>query len=89
MKRVRITVTGDVQGVFYRHYAKKEAQSLGVFGWIRNESNGDVYIIAEGEDKPVDKFGKWAKTGSPLSEVENVEIVEEKYTGKETEFEVR
>ena len=89
MKRVRIVASGDVQGVFYRHYAKKEADSLGLAGWIRNQSDGDVHIIIEGEDKAVDKFSRWAKEGSPLAEVENIEIFDEKYTGLEKGFEVR
>jgi acylphosphatase len=89
MKRIRIVISGDVQGVFFRHNAKKEANSLGVLGWCRNESDGNVYIIAEGEEKAVDKFEKWAKEGSPLSTVESIEVTIEKPTGVEREFEIR
>lgn len=89
MKRVKITVIGDVQGVFYRHNAKKEADILGVQGWCRNESDGNVYLVAEGEDKAVDKFVKWARVGSPISTVADIEVVEEKPTGTEGAFEIR
>jgi acylphosphatase len=89
MKRVRLIVTGDVQGVGFRYHAQKEAERLALTGWERNEPNGDVYIVVEGEDEKVDKFVKWAKSGSPLAEVENIDISEEKYTGEEPPFEVR
>lgn len=89
MKRVKLVVTGDVQGVFFRHNAKKEADTLGVSGWCRNESDGSVFIIVEGDDKAVNKFVKWVGEGSPLATVENVEVTEEKPTGLEQGFEIR
>ena len=89
MKRIKAIVNGDVQGVFFRHNAKKEADALGVLGWCRNEADGSVYVIGEGEDKSVDSFVKWLREGSPLSTVENVEVTEEKPTGTENGFEIR
>jgi acylphosphatase len=89
MKRVKISVTGDVQGVFYRHNTMKEAKSLDIKGWCRNEPDGSVFIVAEGEDAAVNKLIRWAKDGSPLASVENVEVVEEKPTGEEKDFEIR
>jgi len=89
VKRVKMSIVGDVQGVFFRHFAKKEADSLGLTGWCRNESDGSVYVIVEGEDKNVDKFVHWSKQGSELATVENLDVTEEKYTGLEHEFEIR
>lgn len=89
MKRVKMNIVGDVQGVFFRHFAKVEADKSGLMGWCRNESDGSVFIIVEGEDKAVDKFIRWAKSGTELSTVENVDLKEEKYTGLEKEFEIR
>jgi acylphosphatase len=89
MRRAKLIVHGDVQGVFFRHHTKKEAESLDLKGWCRNEPDGSVYIIIEGEDKKVEKFIKWAKQGSPLAEVEDLQIFEEKYTGNELTFEIR
>lgn len=89
MKRAKMSVVGDVQGVFFRHFAKVEAADLGLTGWCRNESDGSVYIVVEGEDKNVDKFVAWAKGGSELSTVESVDVTEEKHTGFEKEFEIR
>ncbi|MEI6266436.1 MAG: acylphosphatase [bacterium] len=89
MKRYKVYVIGDVQGVFYRHNAKKQANELGIMGWCRNESDGSVYVVVEGEDKSIQKFFKWLKLGSPLSTVEKVDTFQEKYTGLEKDFEIR
>lgn len=89
MKRVKMSIVGDVQGVFFRHFASVEAHDLGLMGWCRNESDGSVYIVVEGEDKNVNKFVTWAKGGSELATVESVDVTEEKYTGLEKEFEIR
>lgn len=88
-KRVKMSISGDVQGVFFRHFAKKEADGLQLHGWCRNESDGSVYVVVEGEAPKVDSFLKWAKSGSELATVENIEVTEEKYTGLEKEFEIR
>jgi acylphosphatase len=66
MKRVKIVVRGDVQGVFYRHNAKKEAEKLGVKGWCRNEPDGSVYMIVEGADDKVERFVNWSKRARHL-----------------------
>ena len=89
MKRVKLNIIGDVQGVFFRHFAKKEADSLGLTGWCRNESDGSVFAVVEGKHGNVNRFIRWAKEGSELASVENIEITEEKYTGLEKEFEIR
>lgn len=89
MKRVKMSVVGDVQGVFFRHFAKLEADDLGLTGWCRNESDGSVYVVVEGEEKNVDKFVRWSKGGSELATVDRVDVTEEKYTGFEHEFEIR
>lgn len=89
MKRVKMSIAGDVQGVFFRHFAKKQADELNLMGWCRNESDGSVFAVVEGIDANVDKFIKWAKDGSELATVENIEVTDEKYTGLEKEFEIR
>ena len=45
---VRIRVYGKVQGVFYRATTKTVADDLGLTGWVKNEADGSVTIIAEG-----------------------------------------
>lgn len=75
IKACLIIVIGDVQGVFYRHHTKKEAQKLGLSGWAKNEQDGSVTIFAQGEEAKVEKMIEWAKEGSPMAAVKNVEIV--------------
>ncbi len=63
---------GKVQGVFYRASTKERAILLGVKGWVKNESNGDVMIHAEGDKQVVMDLYAWCKIGPPLARVEEV-----------------
>lgn len=63
---------GKVQGVFYRASTKKQADLLGVKGWVRNEPNGDVTLHAEGEEDTVMKLYQWCLEGPPLARVQEV-----------------
>lgn len=85
--RARITVTGKVQGVFFRDYAKKEADKLGITGWVRN-TDDSVEIIAEGEKMKLRTFIVKCKEGSPLAKVENIDYEWEEYTGKFSQFSI-
>ena len=50
MVRKQIRFRGKVQGVGFRYHAKNAASSLGLTGWVRNESDGSVYMEVQGED---------------------------------------
>lgn len=89
MKAIYIIITGDVQGVFYRHHAKKEAKKLDICGWCQNEMNGTVKIFAQAEKENLNKFIDWTKIGSPMSTVEKVEIIETENDNKIKGFEIR
>jgi acylphosphatase len=73
-QRVKLYVTGKVQGVYFRVYTKEEANRLGLTGTVKNLKNNGVEIIAEGEKKKLDKLIEWTKTGSPNAKVENVSV---------------
>ncbi|OIP49513.1 MAG: acylphosphatase [Deltaproteobacteria bacterium CG23_combo_of_CG06-09_8_20_14_all_60_8] len=88
-KRVLATVTGKVQGVYYRTYAQDEASKLGLHGWVRNLPGSGVQAAIEGEADKVDAMVKWLHTGSPMSEVTGVEVVEEKPLNETTPFNIR
>jgi len=77
MKRVRIRVIGKVQGVFYRLYTKKKAKELDLVGWARNEADGSVLIVAEGEKTRIDQLVAWCHIGSPWANVLRVEVKDE------------
>lgn len=89
MKRLRIKVIGDVQGVFYRFSAKIVADNSGITGWVQNEPDESVSMVIEGKEEVLQKFVEWAKEGSPMAEVENVLVSEEKHTGEFKDFEVK
>ncbi len=72
MKQVRITVVGKVQGVWFRKYTRDQALKLHLTGWVRNESDGSVTIVACGTEHQLSSFVEWAHQGSPLSKVERV-----------------
>lgn len=71
---VRLIISGQVQGVFFRRSAKEEADKLGLGGWIRNQSDGSVEVLAVGSKEKLEKFVAWCKKGPPLARVDNVEV---------------
>ncbi len=74
MKQVRLTVSGKVQGVFFRHHTRQQALKLGLCGYVKNLVNGDVEIVAQGDDLQVDRLIKWSELGSPAAEVKNLQL---------------
>lgn len=80
-KALQITVKGKVQKVFFRKYAKRKADELGIKGKIKNQVDGSVFIVAEGEDEPMEKFIAWCHEGSPFSFVDEVITEEVKREG--------
>jgi acylphosphatase len=77
MKRhYNITIKGKVQGVFFRSSAQAIAQELGVLGSVRNMSNGDVLIEAEGSEAELDQLVEWCWKGPEKALVVELEITE-------------
>jgi len=87
--RTHIFVSGRVQGVWFREGTKKEAQKLGVFGWVSNLEDGRVEAIFEGEKDCVEKMIKWAKRGPIWAKVNGAEVIWEEYKNEFTSFEKR
>lgn len=72
--RVRAVVSGRVQGVWYRESCRREAERLGVAGWVRNRPDGRVEIEAEGPRPAVDALLTWAGHGPPRAVVDRVAV---------------
>ena len=53
-ERFEATVRGRVQGVCFRHYTRKCARELQLRGWVRNERDGSVKVMAEGPREQLD-----------------------------------
>lgn len=74
MKTLHLVMHGRVQGVWYRDSMRREAERLGVSGWVRNRSDGAVEAMVQGAAAAVDELVRWAHRGPPLAEVAHVEV---------------
>ena len=71
--RVQFRVHGDVQGVGYRRFAAREAQTLGLAGWVRNEPDGAVAGEAEGPEPVLEAFRRRLAQGPAFSAVRRLD----------------
>jgi acylphosphatase len=87
--RVRIVVTGIVQGVNFRRYTQMTALQLGVNGWVRNLPTGAVEGCFEGDEGAVNALVEWCRTGPPAGRVDTLEATRETFTGEFDSFNIR
>ena len=73
LRTIEILVAGRVQGVGFREAMIREAERLGVTGWVRNLSRGDVQAVAQGTDAALEALAAWARRGPPAARVERVD----------------
>ncbi|HEU0065403.1 MAG TPA: acylphosphatase [Flavisolibacter sp.] len=76
MRTIHIRLSGKVQGVFFRASAKETADKLKISGWVKNTSDGDVEILAEGTSESIQKFIQWCKEGPPKAIVSHLHFTE-------------
>jgi acylphosphatase len=88
MQRITIICHGRVQGVFYRDSTRKKALELGLVGTVKNQTDGTVQIVAEGDRKKLEALAQWAKQGPPASNVSHLDISYEKPFGQYDRFEI-
>ena len=72
MVSVQLTISGKVQGVWFRASAEKEAQRLGLTGYVCNQANGSVYAEVEGKPELVEEFIAWSHSGPEHARVDSV-----------------
>ena len=70
--RVDATVRGRVQGVGYRYFALREAGRLGLDGWVANEADGSVHVVAEGPRGALERLLAILGEGPPAGWVDGV-----------------
>jgi len=74
MRRVRVIVTGRVQGVSFHASTVAEARRLGLIGWVRNLSDGSVELEAQGAHDAVCELLAWCEHGPPVARVTKVAV---------------
>ncbi|MEM4246799.1 MAG: acylphosphatase [Candidatus Woesearchaeota archaeon] len=87
--RIHAIIKGKVQGVFFRAFVKKLAGSIGATGWVKNNPDGTVEVVAEAEKALLQKLLDKCKQGNAWSKVEVINAKWKKPTGEFREFEIR
>ena len=71
-KHYNINISGRVQGVGFRYSAQTIARNNNIFGFVRNEPDGSVYIEAEGKPEDLDLFLQWCYKGPGFGRTDRV-----------------
>lgn len=88
VKHIELKIRGKVQGVWFRKSTQLKARELGLKGFVRNETDGSVYVQAEGPSDQVDRFLSWCREGPPMARVEKVDWKEGEPAGFQN-FEIK
>ena len=86
LTRAHLIVKGRVQGVFFRASARRKAEELRLTGWVRNNPDGTVEAVVEGNTDMVEKFVNWCREGPPNARVAAVDVTRSGATGEFTHF---
>ena len=87
-QRVRLLVSGKVQGVFFRQALKVVAKKNNVSGWVRNLKDKRVEVVLEGDNKSINSVIAWARIGPANSRVDDIEVGNEEFKNEFLTFEV-
>lgn len=87
--RLHLFVSGRVKRVHFRLFVKRQAESLGLVGWVRNRRNDQVEVLAEGPRSSLDRLQKAVKQGPPEADVQSVEARWSEPRGKLRGFRIR
>lgn len=72
-RAVRLRISGQVQGVGYRWWAERQAQALGLDGWVRNCADGSVELLAIGDEAALERLTEACANGPPAASVRAVQ----------------
>jgi acylphosphatase len=76
-ERAHVFVSGRVQGVSFRDATRSQAEQLGLSGWVRNNQDGQVEAVFEGDPDTVQQIIEWCKSGPSSADVEDVSVENE------------
>ncbi len=90
MKRITAVARGDVQGVGYRYFVTGCARAAGVTGYVKNQPDGSVLIVAEGKRTALDAFVRMVKAeGDEVICVDELEVTMGNANGEYADFGVK
>lgn len=87
-QRLKLKIYGKVQGVLFRFFAKKKADDLELTGWVKNNIDGTVDILAEGEKVCLDEFLSWCGQGPRPGSVKKINKEWEEADGSFSSFKI-
>src|SRR3989338_1128327 len=87
--RIECKITGRVQMVMFRDFAQRKARKFGLCGFVRNNADGSVAVVAEGTREKLEDFLQLLDKGSVLSRVDDVEVEWKAATGEYAESPVK
>ena len=88
MERLQAVVHGDVQGVGFRYFVQRKAQQLGLRGWVRNNDDGTVEVVAEGPRPALEDLERAVRDGPRSARVDRVDAQWSSATGNLDRFEL-
>jgi acylphosphatase len=89
IRKVKILVSGRVQGVYFRFFTQNKANHFSIKGSAKNLSDGRVEIVAEAENMIIEKFIQWCHKGPITARVDHIEIIELQHDESLTSFEIK
>ena len=87
-QRVRLLVSGNVQGVFFRQALKVIAKKNNISGWVRNLKDGRVEAVLEGDSKSTNSVIEWTRVGPANSRVDDIKVINEEFENEFLTFDV-
>ncbi len=87
--RIQVLISGEVQGVFFRSFLEKKAKLLKLTGWVRNNPDGTVEVVAEGDKPDLESLIKECWKGTSGAVVKDVKSLWSKATGEFDSFKIR
>lgn len=88
MERLHAVIRGSVQGVGFRYFIQRKARQLGLRGWVRNNDDGTVELVAEGARPELERLMMAAEEGPRMARVQRVEAQWSSATGGLDEFDL-
>jgi len=89
IKQVSLKIYGRVQMVLFRDSTRRKAKKLNLVGWVMNQKDGTVQVVAEGEEENLKQLIKWCYNGPMLAKIDKIDISWQEPIGQFNKFEIK